>query len=139
MSIGVSVIVALAAGCATDPAPPSLIGDWRVSEKDGQVATELTVFTFTDQVFVIGVDTDAGCCLHSDSIPYTVDTSVPLATLDHQGNSDFEPQLGIFQFADPDTVDWKLTATEQLRATDFAPEPGYELYRLERLVDGIPP
>ncbi len=133
-------MLSLAAGCGVDPQPPRLGGDWEITHKDGVVnpRPSETVFLFTEPgagkpgFFIIGVEVDGGGYLHSDGMPYSTDTSQPQDFLDHEGNRDIAAEIGIFDFLDNDTVDWKTTI-DQPRPVNFEPEPNYTLYRLHRM------
>ena len=137
--VGLTLFVALApAGCGVEGEEgPSLIGDWELARKEGEVNPRPadTIFTFTDTVFVIGVATAEGCCLHTAGLPYTIDASQMPPHLDYQGTYQIPSQIGIFDFVDDNTLDWKTTASDRSRPTDFAPnEADCTLYQLRRML-----
>jgi hypothetical protein len=136
------VLIVGIAGCAVEE--PSveerLIGSWQVVRVDGEVHPSETRFIFTEEgegspaVFIIGVATDKGCCLHSAFMPYTVDASQTPPHLDYQGTWAIPSQIGVFQFVDESTLAWKVTAADKLRPTNFAPhEADRKLYELRRI------
>ena len=131
-----TLAIALApAGCGVEE-EPSLNGRWEIAEKEGEVNPRPsdTVFLFTDDAFLIGVATAEGCCLHSAPLPYTTDASQTPSHLDYQGTFTIPGQIGIFEFVDDNTLNWKTTASDRPRPTDFAPnEPDCTLYQLRRL------
>ena len=123
-------------GCAAEE-EPSVIGDWEIVLVEGEVDPNSagTVFTFGDDFFVIGVPTEEGCCLHSGSMALTHDVSQMPPSLDHDGIEidNIPDEIGIYRFIDENTLEWKTTAADRPRPTDFtANEEDTILYQLRR-------
>lgn len=133
--VGLALIGALAAAGCTSGVDPSLVGDWEVARREGEVNPHPadTVFTFTEEVVVIGVLTAEGGYLHSAFLPYTLDPSQTPQQLDHEGGRGIAAEVGIYRFVDQNTLDWKTAPSDHPRPSDFTPnEQDSTLYQLRR-------